>query len=223
MHRRIVIFIAVFLSAQPASAEPTALPIKADLSAAGWKTIGFNGIPETRFEGAADGVLTVTADHSASILYHAVDRPAGRLRWDWQAVGKSPATDVEKSHGDDRVLAVHVRFADPDDTSLFGGAALAMSPFARGRFITYVFGGLQAAQSGFPHPHLPKRAWMIVLRPANAPTGAWLGEDIDVAADYRRAYGAEAPPVTHIGISGDADDTKSTSIGLIRDIRFSND
>ncbi len=215
--------LSALLSLAAAGAWASAMPVGEDLAAAGWRTISFSGIPEARFTGSSDGVIEVASKDGASILYRSVDMPASHLLWDWQSAGAAPRSDVRQSEGDDRVLAVHVRFADKGDTSFLGSAAIAMSPFSRGRFITYVFGGLQKDETGFPHPHLPERAWMIVKRPADAPKMVWLAENVDVDADYRRAFGGKAPMVTHVGVSGDCDETGADCRGLLRGLRFMGD
>lgn len=199
-------------------AAPRVVPIATDLTATGWKVLTFDGIPATQFKGTADGVLEVRADHSSSVLYHPIDAGAqrpGALSWSWQVIDPLPATDLTKTDGDDRVLALHIGFADDSWMSRLKGV---MSPFARGHVLTYVWGGTQEA--AFPHLHLPDNGFMIIRRTAAAPSGTWLEETVDLAADYERAFGEAPPPLAFVGISGDADDLASTCFGKIKDIVF---
>ena len=48
-----------------------------------------------------------------------------------------------------------------------------------------------------------------LLRPADAPRGRWLPERVDLAADWRAAFGGEPPLVQEIAVGTDVDDTAS--------------
>lgn len=198
----------------PAAGE---FPVGPDLAADGWKMLTFDGIPPSHFQGTPDGVLEVRAVKSSSVLYRAVANmaQAKTLTWSWLVVDALPATDLTKTEGDDRVLAVHVVFADDSLMARLKGMS---SPFARGHVLTYVWGGLTAGE--FRHPHLPDKGWMIIRRPASSPIGVWLNETTDLDADYRRAFGEAPPPVAYIGVSGDSDALATTCTGKVRGLRM---
>ncbi|HEX5079585.1 MAG TPA: DUF3047 domain-containing protein, partial [Geminicoccaceae bacterium] len=61
---------------------------------------------------------------------------------------------------------------------------------------------------------------MRVLRPADSPGGTWFTERVDVAADYRQAFGEEPPDPTQIAIQADTDDTASASRAFVADLAF---
>ncbi len=205
--------------ASVSGAAATALPIHPNLETAGWQMLEFDGIPPSDFMGMEDGTLQVRSKKSSSVLYRSVgDDPvsATQLTWSWQVVDGLPATDLRQTDGDDRVLAVHVVFAEQ---SLMARLKGAMSPFARGRVLTYVWGG--DMKDAFPHPHLPDdKGWMTIKRPAQTAHNEWFMETVDLAADYKKAFGGELPPVAYIGVSGDADDLGASCFGMIRDIRL---
>lgn len=214
----LVALLVCSVIAASAMAGPRAVPIAPDLTATGWKVLTFDGIPATQFNGTVEGVLDVRADRSSSVLYHTIDDGAetpGTLSWSWQVIDALPATDLTKTDGDDRVLALHIGFADDSWMSRLKGV---MSPFARGHVLTYVWGGAQ--KTAFAHPHLPDNGFMIIRRTAATPSGTWFQETVDLAADYKRIFGEAPPPVAFVGISGDADDLASTSFGKIKDIVF---
>ena len=48
---------------------------------------------------------------------------------------------------------------------------------------------------------------MIVLQSGAANANKWLSESRDVAADFREAFGVDAPAVTGIAIGNDTDNT----------------
>jgi hypothetical protein len=86
--------------------------------------------------------------------------------------------------------------------------------------LVYVFGGAHRRGEALRSPHLGSAGLVRVLRPADSPTGTWFEERVDLAADYRRAFGEEPPDPVQIAISADTDDTRSTARGLIADIAF---
>lgn len=200
------------------AASDTVLPVGPDLDALGWEMLTFDDIPPTMFTGNSDGVIEVQSDSGSSVLYRSVaDEPikVKTLSWSWKVVDGLPATDLMQTDGDDRVLAVHVVFAEDDFMSRVKGA---FNPFARGRVITYVWGNDEIAE--FPHPHLPDQGFMVIKRTADAPLSQWFNETINLEADYMRAFGNEFPPVAYVAISGDADDLNAKSLGLVKDIRL---
>tara|TARA_R110000787_G_scaffold63679_11_gene144126 strand:+ start:226138 stop:226803 length:666 start_codon:yes stop_codon:yes gene_type:complete len=206
------------LIAATATATTRTVPIASDLTANGWKVLAFDGIPQTQFTGTTEGVLEVRADRSSSVLYRAIDdgpKMPSELSWSWQVIDALPSTDLNKTDGDDRVLALHIGFADDSFMSRLKGT---MSPFARGRVLTYVWGG--ARETSFAHPHLPDNGFMIIRRTASTPSDTWFQETVDLAADYQRAFGEAPPSVAFVGVSGDADDIAAMSFGKIKDIEF---
>jgi hypothetical protein len=59
-----------------------------------------------------------------------------------------------------------------------------------------------------------------VLRPAGTPTGRWFEERVDLAADWRAAFGGEPPPLQELVIGTDVDDTGSRLDARVEEIRF---
>lgn len=200
------------------AASDTVLPMGPDLDALGWEMLTFDDIPPTMFTGNNDGAIEVHSDSGSSVLYRLVaDDPikAKTLSWSWKVINGLPATDLMQTDGDDRVLAVHVVFAEDDFMSRLKGA---FHPFARGRVITYVWGDDEKAE--FPHPHLPDQGYMMIKRTADEPVSQWFTETIDLETDYKRAFGKELPPVAYVAISGDADDLNAKCLGFVKDIRL---
>lgn len=212
-----ILFALALAAGFPARADVT-VPTRPDLTSAGWEMLGFHDIPETSFRTLDNGVVEISANKSSSVLYIKVaDQPitATRLAWDWQVVDPLPATDLTKTDGDDRVLSVYVAFSDG---SIASKIKAMMSPLMAGKVLNYVWGGDKALD--IAHPHFPDSGRLIVRHTADAPTGAWFSESVDLQKDYERAFGEEAPGVLYIGISGDSDDLQMTSKGLIRNLRL---
>ena len=70
--------------------------------------------------------------------------------------------------------------------------------------LIYVFGGQQSPGSFVPSPYFSGRGTSIVKR--GAVTGAF-SENVDLAADYRRAFGEEHGVLVGLAVSSDSDDS----------------
>lgn len=210
-----VLGLLALLNAAAAYADAV-LPIRPDLNPARWETLHFKGIPETSFRLADGGALEVLADKSASVLYLKIADtpvPATRLSWEWQMVESLPATDLTKTSGDDRNLSLYVAFSD---NSMMSRVKAMVSPLSAGNVINYIWGGAQPLD--IAHPYFPKTGRLIVKRMADAPTGVWFAETVDLKADYQRAFGMSSPGVMYIAVSGDSDALGLISKGMIRNI-----
>lgn len=220
--------LALMLPTAGRASECAKLPIGPGLAALGWQTHTFDGIPPTVFRGTAEGTIEVRADRSAAVLYRRLDdvldgvgvEGVPVLAWEWQVIDGLPATDLGRPDGDDRPLAVHVWFHPKDgEAGMLArlSAAFGMPP---GKVLTYVWGGDRAPGSMFVNPHNREQGRMIALRRADARTGEWFGERVDLAADYARAFDATVTKPAAIAVSGDADDLAAMSQARIRNLRF---
>ena len=59
---------------------------------------------------------------------------------------------------------------------------------------------------------------MIVVESGRERTGRWIDYERDVAADWRAAFGGEAPPIAGIAIMTDTDNTGETARSWYGDI-----
>ena len=62
--------------------------------------------------------------------------------------------------------------------------------------------------------------FMRILRPTDSPTGTWFTEQVDLAADYRQAFGEDPPNPAQIAIQADTDNTQSASRAMVADLVF---
>ena len=61
---------------------------------------------------------------------------------------------------------------------------------------------------------------MLVVASGPSGLGAWQAVRRDIAADYRRAFGAEPGPVLGLGVMTDTDNTGAKAAGEYADLRF---
>jgi hypothetical protein len=86
--------------------------------------------------------------------------------------------------------------------------------------LRYVFCGRHQRGEVVESPYLGSAGFIRVLRPADSPSEKWFTERVDLAADYRQAFGEEPPNPAQIAIQADTDNTQSTSRALVADIAF---
>jgi len=85
--------------------------------------------------------------------------------------------------------------------------------------VAYVWAAAPAAGTRLIHPDWPRIAEVVLHAPPE-PTGAWRQECRDAAADYRLAFGEDPPPVSHVAVMADADDTGSEAVAWFADIEL---
>ena len=224
-----VLTAVLLVAALPAQAAETAIDPR--LAADGWSLFESSDWKPARFDLADDGAIRVTTDNSTALIWRRVDpslKQGRYLSWRWRVDAAMPPTDIRVKGGDDRPIAVHVWFEDPPERqnifrsirnsvleSLFG------IPIS-GRVITYVWGGTGAPGDAQANPHIGDDSWMVVRRTGGAHPGKWLREKADLVADFQRGFGEAPPAARMIAIAADSEDTKTASVALIRDIRFSD-
>ena len=197
-------------------------------AASGWQELTLPGKSANRYVLADGGVIRVASSDSASFLYRPLtddERREPILNWRWKVDASGPATDLSRAGADDRPLAVHVWFRDRADeglwTRLRRATLTTLGYPVPGHVLTYVWGGTEAAGTVLANPYLDGTGVLIVLRPGSTALGTWYRERVDIAADYRRAFGVSPRDPAFVAISADSDDTKSRSAGTVADLAFS--
>lgn len=185
----------------------------------GWQSWTFRGIPPTAYA-VEGGTLTIHADRSSSVVYGLVPpdaRLATSASWQWQVSEGVMPTDLGRRGGDDRSIALYFVFVAPRIAERYGARTPPMSELLglrEARTLIYVWGGNAARGTVLDSPYLRRRGKTVVLRPAG--TGAWTSEQVDLAADYRRAFGADKQTLIAVGVSSDSDDTGAVNRAAIR-------
>lgn len=155
--------------------------------------------------------LNMSSDGSVSIAYTRIpqsDWQANRASWSWTVDQSVPATDLRKKGGDDRNMSLYFVFLPDDQAAASEGAGIrSLLGNENVRVLLYTWGGNHGRGEQFLSPYLNGLGMNIALRPAG--TGSFT-ENVDLAADYRRAFGGEPGSLVGLAVSGDSDDTDST-------------
>jgi DUF3047 family protein len=199
------------------------------LQAQGWRELANPNKAENAFSASPEGAIEVVSHNSVSTLYRPVEanlRERPILSWRWRVEEPAPATDLSAKGADDCSLAVYVGFPyRPDQASFLERLKRPLveswaGEDAPGRVLRYVFCGRHQQGEVVESPYLGSAGFIRVLRPADSPTGQWFKEQVDLAADYRLAFGEEPPDPTQIAIQADTDNTKSQSRAFVADLAF---
>jgi hypothetical protein len=139
--------------------------------------------------------------------------------------GRPPLT---RRGGDDRALAFAFGFVGfPPQASAWQRTQHGIAQARAGAhrlprsILIYVWGGTTEEPQRFYSPWAAGLGKVFRLRAANAPIAQWLDERVDLAADWRLAFGADPPALQEIVIGTDVDDTRSRIDARVERIRFS--
>lgn len=200
-----------------------------ELAARGWSELRFDGKTPNSVQPFGESGLRLISDRSVSMVYRPLSVDLARtplLRWRWRVLEAGPAADLATKGKDDRPAAIYVGFPyDPDHAGLWERmkrplVELRQGADAPGKVLVYVWGGNRAAGARFDSPYMGDASANRIIRPGDAPTAVWFEETVDVAADFREAFGYTAPDPVQLALSADSDDTDSRSVAEVADLAF---
>lgn len=201
----------------------------------GWKVLKpAPKAADTRYtlvQDAGQTVLRADADKSMSGLIHTIRVDTRRyplLRWRWKVAAPVAAADMTQKSGDDYAARVYVMFDYPAARLPFSTRLkmqLAESLYGQpipAAALNYVWDNRQPVGTIQANTYTD-RARMIVVRSGAAQANQWMTETRDLRADFRAAFGEEAPDVVALAIATDTDNTGSRAVAWYGDIEFLED
>jgi hypothetical protein len=200
------------------------IPFGPDLAAAGWEHMTFRRIPATDYRAAGERELAIEARASSSLIHRALPPDAfdaRRAAWRWRVDEGVPATDLSRRGGDDRAIALYFAFAPESARASAAAGRTSLSRLllsGSGHLLVYVWGGGEPRGTIVPNPYARGRGVYLIQRPANTATGQWQSEEVDLAADFNRAFG-EAPGIlVGLAIASDSDDVDAINRARLADL-----
>ncbi len=152
--------------------------------------------------------LGIASDGAVSLAWTRTPRAEWGARaaaWSWRVDESVPATDLSRRGGDDRNISIYFVFLPQAVAETMEGADIRqLNGDPNVRILQYVWGGSAARGARFASPYARGQGANVILRPAG--TGAF-SEDVDLAADFRAAFGSEPTALVGLAVSGDSDDT----------------
>ena len=181
-----------------------------------WQPLSFPKIEHhTRYTTASEGgrpVLRAESECSASgLLYPLRDADLTKtplLRWRWRIdAGLAPADERSKA-GDDFAARVYVAFAfEPEHASLFERTArrLAAAVYGEvmpGSSLDYVWSSREAVGAAWPNAYAASSHMLVA---ASGAAAGWRDVEVDLLADYARAFSRPAPAPLFLALMTDTD------------------
>lgn len=200
MIKALIAAAALVLTTQTTHAE-TAIPFDGS-----WREQGFLRLFSNDYipRGPELGVMS---DGTVSMYWRALPEAlhsAENAAWNWSVSEGVPPTDLSQKGGDDRNLAMYFVFTSAQvaaTANLNRAARLLQNEDTYA--LVYVWGGDHARGTSMGSPYHP-RLRTIVKR--GAATGRH-SERVDLAGDYRAAFGTDPGPLIGVAVSADSDDT----------------
>lgn len=197
-----------------------------------WQPLTFSGIDAHTAYSLVDegGTVVVRAESqaSASGLMREIEvDPALHpiLEWRWRVANVLENGDVSRKSGDDYAARIYVTFGyDPSQAGLFERARYEALRLIHGRYppvaaLNYIWESRSPVGTIVPNPYVARNR-MIVVESGDQNVGTWRLERRNVALDYERAFGGEAPRISGVAIMTDTDDTGESATAWFGDISF---
>ncbi len=171
-------------------------------------------------------VLRLQGDKSWGSLVHPWTGAAASIKFDWRLDKALSQANFKSKTTEDTALKVCLSFDMPADSipsaerAVFKLAQFVSRDKLPTATLCYVWA--QAEEVGSVHASpTTARVRYLVLNTGNAQLATWQTHQRSIAADFLKAFGAEAtavPAVTAIIVGADSDNTQSSSLGYIADI-----
>ena len=200
--------------------------LPADLKPIFLPGVARNRIALVKDKGAT--VLQVVSDNSAgsvTLPYRVDPATTPVLSWQWKVSRSLTSADMRHKSGDDYAARIYVFFDVPLASLSFGErTTLRLARAISGTdvptaAICYVWDNRHPIGTTGDSPYTG-RVKKIVLQSGEAHSGEWVRESRDVAADFRRLFGREAPRVTGVAVGNDTDNTHEKVIAWFGDVEF---
>ncbi len=197
-----------------------------------WKPANLSGVKNhTRYTLADDSGVTVLRAESAAaasgltrgIRVNPADFPI--LQWRWKISNVLKTSDIHTRQGDDYPARLYVMFDYPLEKLSFVErtkirlARALHDPNLPAATLCYVWDG-KAPAGTIVESSYTSRVRMIVVESGAARVNQWLTVERDVAADFKAAFGENAPPISAISIATDTDNTGESVVTHYGDISF---
>lgn len=183
-----------------------AAPASATPPFSGWTEQTFSLFSKNDWKAGAD-VLSVRSDGTVSLLWTALPEPvaAKAASWSWSVSESVPESRLDRKGGDDRNLSVYFIFMPREVAEKNRGARIrTLLGIDEARILMYAWGGNHAQGAILPSPYLGARGRTVALRTAS--TGSF-SENVDLARDFKSAFGSAPTELVGLAVSADSDDT----------------
>ncbi|MEK6744082.1 MAG: DUF3047 domain-containing protein [Nitrospirota bacterium] len=220
--------MAVLISAFPASADDRQVLFREDFANLdSWKPFTFPKIKShstyTIERTGNEHILRAESSASASAIvykdsFSVSDFP--RVKWRWKVKNLYAKGDVRTKEGDDYPIRVYIMFEyDPDKAGFgesikYGFAKSLYGEYPPHSSLSYIWSSKDDPEKFVVSPYTDK-AVMVLLEKGPAKVGTWVDEEIDILADYQKAFKVKPPARARIAIMNDSDNTGESAVSYV--------
>jgi hypothetical protein len=143
-----------------------------------------------------------------------------RARWRWKIQNIYTKGDARTKEGDDYPIRIYVMFEyRPEHAGIWTRITYGMAKRLYGQYpphssLSYVWANKEENFRILNSPYTD-RAKMVLLEKGSARAGTWQDEEVDILADYRKAFGDGPPERARIAVMNDSDNTGENSISWL--------
>ena len=231
----LVLFLFVFLAISPACGQEIFALKEQFENLTAWRPLTFPKIAEHSTyeiveEDSKNTVLKASSDASASGLiwkksFNVYTFP--RLKWRWKVSNIYKKGDATKKSGDDYAARMYVVFEyDSDDAGVWKRAKYKAAKIAFGEYppdssLNYIWANKKHQTEIITSPYT-ESAKLIVLQAGEEKSETWVEQEVNILADYRKAFGEEPPKRASLAIMNDSDNTGESAVSYFDDVVISD-
>jgi len=227
LNRALPLFLIAALGAPASAGEKTVLWTENFDSLANWRELFFPKIKKHSVysieQNNGHHVLRTESHASASAIvykdsFNVYEYP--KARWRWKVMNLYAKGDPRTKEGDDYPVRVYVMFEyDPEKAGFFDRLKYSMAKKLYGEYppqctLSYVWASKEDPQTVITSPYTGK-AMMVLLEKGPSKVGMWQDEEVDIMADYQKAFGTRPPINARIAIMNDSDNTGESAVSFI--------
>jgi Protein of unknown function (DUF3047) len=224
-HLLLTMALLTLLAAFAGAADDPAVLFREDFASLdNWKPFFFPKIKtHSTYTIERDGgrhVLRAESNASASAIVYKESFDASRypkVKWRWKVSTVYTKGNARSKTGDDYPIRVYIMFEyDPEkagawDRITYGIAKSLYGEYPPHSSLSYVWASTDDADRFVVSPYTDK-AMMVLLESGAAKAGTWVDEEVDILADYEKAFKARPPARARIAIMNDSDNTGERSV-----------
>jgi hypothetical protein len=232
-----LLVLSALITPFTASATDHRVPIREEFNdLENWKPLLFPKIPRhtvyTTETESGRHYLKAESNASSSGLIHKNEFDVYQypnIRWRWKVDNIYSGEDVNRvnrKQGDDYPIRVYIIFkyeperAGPLEKITYRAAKRRYGEYPPHSALNYVWASNISAESIMTNPY-SDRSKMFFLQMGGEKKGQWIEENLNIVADYQRAFGEKPPTMASLAIMNDSDDTGQSSVSYIEFIEIS--
>lgn len=143
-----------------------------------------------------------------------------KARWRWKVNNVYRKGNAREKSGDDYPIRIYIIFKyNPETASLgkkvkYGLAKKLYGDYPPDSTLNYIWANRKHVRKIMANTYA-EEAQMIILQSGPQNAGTWLLQEVNVLADYQKAFGTDPPETASLAIMNDSDNTGESSVSYV--------